>query len=61
VIVAVDGTKVADLKGGLGREGDLMRLFVNRRRGETIKLTVSIKGSYYNITLAARPAGRGAP
>ena len=57
-IVAVDGIKVADLKGGLARDGDLMRLFVNRKYGDTITLTVGIHGTYYRLTLPARPASR---
>lgn len=57
-ILEVDGIRVTDLKGGLGRDGDLMRLFVNREYGATIRLLVAIHGSLYRITLPARPASR---
>ena len=57
-ILRADGIKVADMKGGLGRNGDLMRLFVNRRYGDKITLVVLIKNSGYKVTLPARPAHR---
>jgi len=55
-IISADGIKVVDFKGGAARGGDLMRLFVNRNRGETIKLVVAIHTALYRITLTARPA-----
>jgi S1-C subfamily serine protease len=57
-ILAVDGIKVTDLKGGLGRSGDLMRLFVNRKDGEKIKLGLWIRGSTYVVTLTAKASSR---
>jgi membrane-associated protease RseP (regulator of RpoE activity) len=42
-ILSVNGVKVADLKGGMNRDGDIMQLFVNRRKGDAIDLEVEVR------------------
>lgn len=54
-IISVNGIKVADLKGWLSRDGDVMQLFVNRKRGESIDLVVSVRVTK-DFTFFATPA-----
>jgi C-terminal processing protease CtpA/Prc len=53
-ILAVNGLKIADLKGGMSRDGDIMQLFGNRKKGDAIDLKIAVR-MVKDLTLFAAP------
>jgi C-terminal processing protease CtpA/Prc len=53
-ILTVNGLKIAELKGGMSQGGDIMQLFVNRRKGDPLDLKVAVR-VVKDMTLFANP------
>jgi hypothetical protein len=53
-ILKVNGIKITDLKGGMNPDGDIMQLFVNRKRGDAIDLKIAVR-VVKDLTLFATP------
>jgi C-terminal processing protease CtpA/Prc len=53
-ILTVNGLKITELKGGMSPDGDIMQLFVNRRKGDPIDLKVAVRVTK-DLTLFASP------
>ena len=53
-ILKVNGLKITELRGGMSPDGDIMQLFVNRKKGDAIDLKIAVR-VVKDLTLFATP------